>query len=288
MNWRAWITFAALGVLWGLPYFFIKLAVAEIAPAGVAWGRVTLAACILLPIAWHRGGLRSLREHRGAVATFAFTEFVGPFFLIALGETWVGSSLSGILIATLPLIVIGVAPMFGLREQLGWRRALGLIVGLLGVVLLLGIDTVHGALQWAGVACILLSTLGYAVGSMTVQKYLTGTDQLGALSASLAIAAIVLLPPAVATAPAHLPSLLALVAVIVLGVVCTAVAMLLYFYLIRQAGAARATVITYINPAVATLLGVGILHEPFGIGMALGMILILAGSWLANSSQQQH
>ncbi|TLY58050.1 MAG: EamA family transporter [Gammaproteobacteria bacterium] len=267
VTWRGWIAFVALCVIWGVPYFFVKLAVAEIPPVGVAWGRIALGAAILLPVAWKRGALRSARLHKRAICAFAFAELVVPFSLIALGERWISSSLTGILIATLPLIVVLLAPLFGLNEPLGVRRLVGLVVGFIGVVVLLGVDTVGGPLGWAGVACILVSTVGYAVGPLIVQRHLAGVDELGAVAASLVVAAVALLPGA--------------------AVVCTALAMLLYFFLIAHAGAARAAVITYINPAVAVVLGVGVLHESLGTGAALGLVLILLGSWLATGRAQR-
>ncbi|MBV8852256.1 MAG: DMT family transporter [Sinobacteraceae bacterium] len=286
MSWRIWLVFALLGVLWGLPYLLIKLALAEISPAGIAWGRIALAAAILLPLAWRRGALRLLRPHAGAICVFAFAELVGPFFLIALGETWIGSSLTGILVATLPMLIVVIAPLFGIPERLPPRRLLGLCAGLAGVIVLLGVGSLHGLLQWLGVACVLTGALGYALASIVVQKYLAGVDELGSLAASLGIATVALFPAAWLTAPAHLPSTLALVSVLVLGVVCTALALLMYFYLIHRAGAARAAVITYINPAVAATLGILVLDEPFGIGAAAGLALILLGSWMANSASQ--
>ena len=283
MTWRSWLAFGALGVVWGLPYFFIKLALADISPVGIAWGRIALGAAILLPIAWKRGALRSLAGHKGALVAYAFAELIGPFPLISVGESWISSSLAGILVATLPLILIVLSPAFGLREPLGMRRIVGLAIGFLGVVVLLGIGSVHGLKAWAGVGCLLLATLGYALASIIVQKHLSNIDEMGAVAVSLGIAAIVLFPVALWSAPDHMPGAVSLVSVGVLGVVCTALALQLYFYLIQRAGAARASVITYINPAVAALLGVGILHEPFGVAGAVGLSLILLGSWLSTS-----
>jgi drug/metabolite transporter (DMT)-like permease len=283
VTWRSWLAFAALGVIWGLPYFFIKLALTGISPAAVAWSRLALAALVLLPIAWKQGSLRSVMAHKKAILAFALAEMVGPFFLISLGESWISSSLAGILTATVPVTIILIAPLFGAHEPLGWRRVSGLVIGFLGVVVLLGIGSVHGLLAWAGVACVLLATLGYAVGAMIVQKHLNGVDGLGAVAVSLGVASIVLLPPAILTAPSHLPPLVALLSVGVLGIVCTALAMMLYFYLITRAGAARASIITYINPAVAALLGALVLHESFGPGSAAGLALILLGSWMSTT-----
>jgi len=285
VTWRSWLAFGALGVVWGLPYFFIKLALVDISPVGVAWGRIALGAAILLPIAWRRGGLQSLANHKGALVAYAFAELIGPFPLISLGESWISSSLAGILVATLPMILIVLSPAFGIREPLGLRRLVGLAIGFLGVVVLLGVGSVHGLKAWAGVGCLLLATLGYALASIVVQKHLTNIDEMAAVAVSLAIAAVVLFPAALLSAPAHLPGLVSLASVGVLGVICTALALLLYFYLIQRAGAARASVITYINPAVAAVLGVGILREPFGAAGAMGLGLILLGSWMSTSHE---
>lgn len=283
MTWRAWLVFAALSVIWGIPYLFIKLAVAEISPVGVAWGRIALGAAVLVPVAWKRGTLRAAAARWRGACAFALAELVIPFSLISLGERWISSSLTAVLIATLPFMVLLLAPLFGLAEPLSAKRLAGLACGFFGVVVLLGIDPVHGLLGWAGVACVGVATVGYAIGSLVVQRYLHGVDEFGAVALSLGIAAVILLPAAAVTLPRHAPSLLALSAVAVLGVVCTAIALWLYFYLVAQAGAARATVFTYVNPIVATLLGIALLGEPFSVSFIVGLGLILVGSWVATA-----
>ena len=281
MSVRAWVAFAALGVIWGVPYFFIKVAVQELSPFVIAWGRVTLATAILLPVAWHRGALRSAGAHMGAILVFAIVEFVVPFSAISVGERWIDSSTTGILIASVPLTVTLISRYFGVHEPLEIWRLVGLMVGLLGVVALLGLGTVSWPLGWAGVGCMLLATIGYAVGPLIIQKYLKGLDSLGPIALSLGASSVLLLIPAAVTLPATMPSALALTSIGVLGVLCTAVAMLFMFYLVSHAGPARATVITYINPIVATLLGVMLLHEHLGLGGLMALSLILLGSWLA-------
>jgi drug/metabolite transporter (DMT)-like permease len=128
---------------------------------------------------------------------------------------------------------------------------------------------------------MLIAVAGYAIGPLVVERYLADIDELGALAASLVVALVVLLPPAIAQAPEHAPSALALTFVAVLGLLCTALGLLLYFYLISAAGAARAALVAYINPAVAAILGVVVLDEPFGVNSAVGLLMILFGSWLA-------
>ena len=281
MSWRAWAAFWALGIIWGVPYFFIRIAVQEISPFVVAWSRLTIAALILLPIAWHRGALRPLRTHMVAICVFAAVEFIVPFSAISFGERWISSSITGILIAGAPLTVLLMARFLGMDERLGPRRVIGLALGLCGVVALVGFGTVSGPLGWVGVGCMVLATIGYAAGPLIIQRYLHGLDSIGPIAASLSVASLVLLLPAAATWPERWPSSAALTSIVVLGVLCSAMAMLLMFYLVRAAGASRALIITYVNPAVATLLGVGVLHEHLGSGGVTAFVVILIGSFLS-------
>ncbi len=281
MSWRGWGAFAALGIIWGVPYFFIKVSVQELSPVIVAFGRVTLGALVLLPIAWRRGALHSLGRHKAAVFAFSMAEFVIPFLAISFGERWISSSVSGILIAMVPLSIALIQRFFGVHERLGGWRILGLGLGFVGVAALLGFGTIAGPLGWAGVACMLVATVGYAIGPLIIQRHLRGLDSFGPLAASLAVASVVLLIPALLTLPERLPSAPVLASMAMLGLVCTALAMLLMFYLVHHAGASRSSVITYINPAVAALLGVFLLHERLGLGGILAFVLILLGSWLA-------
>jgi drug/metabolite transporter (DMT)-like permease len=270
-----------LGITWGLPYFFIKIAVREISPFDVAWGRITLAALILLPIAWRRGALRALAPHKAAVLAFSLVEFAIPFCLISMGERWIPSAVTAILIATVPLIIALIARFFGVHERLGAVRLIGLLVGLAGVVALVGLGTLSGPLVWAGVGCVVISTICYAIGALTIQRYLHAVDSIGPIAGSLAIASALLFVPAMLSLPHRMPSVLALSSVVILGLVCTALSMLMMFYLVKSAGASRAAIITYINPAVATLLGMALLDERLGAWGLTGFGLILLGSWLA-------
>lgn len=281
MSARAWLAFSALGVIWGLPYLFIKIAVQEISPFDVAWGRITLAALVLLPIAWRRGALRALARHKAAVVAFALVEFTIPFSAISMGERWIPSSVTAILIATVPLIIAIISRFFGVHERLGTARLFGLAVGFGGVIALVGFGALSGPLAWAGVGCVMIATVGYAIGPLIIQRHLHAVDSIGPVAGSLSIASLLLLGPALLSMPRRMPSAMALSSVAILGLVCTALAMLLMFYLVKSAGASRASIITYINPAVATLLGMGLLDERLGVWGLVGFGLVLLGSWLA-------
>jgi drug/metabolite transporter (DMT)-like permease len=281
VHWRAWLVFAALGLIWGLPYFFIKLAVAEVSPVALAFCRVALAAAVLLPLAWRRGALRGLANRKAAVVAFALVEFAVPFTVISLGERWISSSVTGILIAMVPLTVAIIQRFFGSSEALEPWRIAGLALGFAGVAALLGTGPIAYPLGWIGVGCMLLATLGYAIGPLIIQRHFSDLDSIGPLAASLAVATVILAVPAAYDWPEQMPSATALTSIVVLGLICTALAMLLMFYLVHHAGASRAAVITYINPVVATLLGVMVLHERLGVGGGIAFATILLGSWLA-------
>jgi len=286
MTRRAWIAFAIVGLIWGLPYLLIKVAVEEgVAPAFIAWTRVVVATAVMLPIAWWTGALRGLRSRLPALTAFAFVEIVVPFPLIAAGEQYVTSSLAAILIATVPLLVAMLALRFDATERVGGARLIGLLVGLGGVITLLGIDVAGRADEFLGAAMILIAALGYAVGPMIVKRYLADLSPIGPVTGALILSSLLLAPAAVLTAPTAAPSPTAILAIAILGVVCSAVAFVAFFTLIAEAGPSRASVITYVNPAVAVVLGVTLLGERIGVSTLIGLLLILAGSWLSTGGR---
>jgi drug/metabolite transporter (DMT)-like permease len=283
MTTRGWALFGAVSVVWGVPYLFIKLAVDDLSPGFVAWSRVALAALILLPIAWRSGALRGLPVRW--LGAFAFFEITMPFPLIAFGEQRVSSSLAAILIAAVPLVVAFLALRFDPSEQPTRTRFVGMLVGLAGVVALVGIDVGGHTDELVGALAVLAATFGYAVGPLIVKRHLSSGDPLGPVAGALGIASIYLLPLAIAGRPTETPSAEATWSVAVLGVICTAVAFLLFFRLIAEIGPGRATIITYVNPVVALALGVAVLGEHVTTGAAAGLLLILAGSWLSTDGR---
>jgi drug/metabolite transporter (DMT)-like permease len=284
MTARGWTLFAAISVIWGLPYLFIKIAVdAGLSPGFVAWSRVTLAALVLLPLAYRSGALRGLPL--GWLAIFAATEIAIPFPLIGFGEQRIASSLAAILIASLPLVVAVLALRFDHSERPNATRLAGMLIGLAGVAALVGIDMAGRGSEMLGAAAVLVATVGYAVGPLIVKHRLSGTDPIGPVTAALGMASIMLLPFGVADWPSSTPSFDALSSIVVLGLVCSALAFLVFFRLIPEVGASRAAVITYINPIVALALGVAILGEDVGPGAIAGFMLILAGSWLSTDGR---
>jgi drug/metabolite transporter (DMT)-like permease len=285
MSPRAWTAFWAMSLIWGLPYFLIKVAVDELSPAFVAWSRVVLAVAVVLPLAWRLGALHGLRRQGTPLTAFAAVEIAAPFFLISFGERYIASSLAGILIAAVPLTVALLAVRFAPAERPDLMRLIGLVVGFGGVLILLGLDVAGNSLELLGAACVLLATLGYALGPLIVNRRLSTLDPLGAVAVALVIATVMLAPPALVSAPMSMPSGEAIASILGLGLICTALGMILFFFLITEAGPSRATVITYINPAVAVILGVTFLGEPIGVVAVAGLLLILAGSWMSTGGR---
>jgi drug/metabolite transporter (DMT)-like permease len=271
--------FGAMCVIWGIPYLLIRIAVRDLSPATLVLARTGIAALLLLPIAAARQELRPVVRDWSAVLAFAGVEIALPWVLLGAAEQQISSSLTALLIAAVPLIGAVIARTTGERERLGLQSLLGLLVGLAGVAAIVGLN-----LEGAGALPIVevgLVAVCYAVGPVILQRWLAELPALGVIAASLAVTAVVYLPIAAFSFPQQMPSAKVIWSVVGLAVVCTAIAFLLFFALIAEIGSVRATVITYINPAVAAVLGVAILGEHFTTGMAVGFVLVLLGSVLA-------
>ena len=279
MTRRGWLLFAAMAVIWGIPYLLIKIAVGELTPVTLVFLRTAVGAALLLPIAAARGGLRPLLPYWRWVLAYTIVEVSLPWFLLADAERRLSSSLTGLLVAAVPLIGAVVTWLTRGDERLDIRRVGGLVVGLAGVGALVGLDVSFRDLGAVGE--VALVAVGYATGPIIVARRLPGVPSIGVVAASLVVTALAYAPLASRQLPPTVPSPRVLLAVAVLAVVCTALAFLLFFALIGEAGPVRATVITYFNPAVALLLGVTLLREPFTLGAVIGFSLILVGSLLA-------
>jgi len=277
---RALVLFAVMAVIWGIPYLLIRVAVAEVTPAVLVFARTAVGAAVLLPLAVLRVDLRLATRHFAWVVVFAAVEIAGPWVLLGWAEQHVTSSLAGLLVAGVPLVGTLIAVLTGRREShVGGTGLVGLLVGLAGVALIAGSDlTAENALA---IGAMSLVVLGYALGPWILAHRLAGVPSLAVMAPALALTALLYLPVAVLQWPAAVPSQQALASIAVLGLVCTALAFVLFAELIAAMGPVRATVITYINPAVAALLGVVILGEPFTGFMAAGFGLVIAGSVLA-------
>ena len=278
MSRRGWLLFAAMSVIWGIPYLLIKVADEGVAVPVLVFARTAIGAGVLLPVAVHRRQLRVLLPHWRWLVVFAVVEIAGPWLLLSDAERHLTSSMSGLLIATVPIIGAVLARLTGDSERLTVVRWAGLLTGLAGVALLVG--QAAGGSAWP-VCEVFLTALGYAIGPLIANRKLSELPRIGMTASCLGFTALLYLPAAVLTWPDTVPTGRVLLSLAVLAVVCTALAFILFFMLIAEVGPARATVITYVNPAVAVALGVGILGEPFTGLIAVAFVLILSGSVLA-------
>ena len=266
-------------VIWGIPYLMIRVAVRELTPATLVFGRAALATLILLPVAAWRRELAPLRPYWRALLAFAAVEIAVPWLLLAKAEQHLTSSLTGLLIAATPLVGAAITAVTGDDDRLGARRLGGLLLGLVGVAAIVGLDA-NGTSAVALVEMACVATC-YAAGPIILTRSLRELPNLGVIAASVTLCAIGYAPLAAVALPSSIPAGRVLLSVAGLAVVCTAVAFLVFFELIAEVGPVRATVITYVNPAVAALVGVTILSESFTAGMGVGFALVLAGSVLA-------
>lgn len=282
MSKTGWTRFAILGFIWGIPYLFLKVAVEEISPAVVVLGRVGIGALILLPIALHRRVLFIPRKYWPFVLLYAVTELIGPWYFITAAEQKITSGLAGLLIATTPIWAALLASIFGDKSVWHTSRLFGLIVGFIGVIAVVGIESLSGRQDIVAIGMVILAAMGYAYAINMITRRIPDVSGLGLNTWAMIITAIAFLPFAIATWPATTPSLEAMGSVVVLGVVCTAIAFVVFFKLVAEVGPPRASLITYLNTAVAVLLGVVILDEPFTLGIAIGLPLVLIGSYFAS------
>jgi drug/metabolite transporter (DMT)-like permease len=274
---KGWLLFITLCVAWGVPYLLIRVAVRELPPPALVLLRTAPAALLLLPFALRRGEIRRMLRVWPWVLAYTVVELCIPWLLLAHAEERISSSLAGLLIAMVPLIGAVLYRLFGVADHFDARRLAGLFIGFAGVAALVGLDIagsdVLGIIETLGVAFC------YALGPVIISRRLSHLPAIGVITASLVVTAVVYSPAGIATMPSSI-SAQTVGSVAVLSIVCTVLAFLVFFALIREVGPARTTVITYVNPLVAVLLGVALLSEPFTLGIAVGMPLILLGSVL--------
>lgn len=286
MSRRGWVLLFAVGIIWGIPYLLIKVAVGEVTPVMVVFVRTGLGALLLLPFALRAGGLRVLRGHWRPLLAFAVLELIGPWILLPSAETTLASSTTGLLIATVPIAAVILGRLFGDRQPVAAVRWVGLIIGLVGVGLLLGPGAAASGSAWA-VTQVLLAAVGYAIAPMIADRYLGTVPAIPLTATCLGVTALFYLPFVLATGPHTMPSRDGVLALITLGAVCTALAFVLFFRLIVEVGAARSTLVAYLNPVVAVALGAIVLDEAITVAVLVATALILLGSAAASRRSRE-
>lgn len=282
MNRRAWLLMSLLAALWGASYLFIKVALEDgLDPIFIVFARLALGALVLVPLALTARALTQLRGLARPILFLAVVQVTLPFLFITLGEQHISSALTGILVSAAPIFTALIAARVDDDERPHGVATAGVVMGIVGVVLLFGVDLSGDAQALAGGLMVLLATVGYAVGSLYLKHRLRGAAPVGIAASTILASALVTLPFALVTLPAQAPELQTIGSLVALGAGGTGIAFAIYFTLIAEIGPGRASLVAYIAPGFAVFYGVTLLDEPLTIGAILGLILILAGSWIA-------
>jgi drug/metabolite transporter (DMT)-like permease len=285
MSRRAWFLFILVGFLWGIPYLFIKIAVDPdngFSPAAVVCLRTAIGAAILIPLAMRQGQLGAAIRGIKYVAPYALLEMIGPWILIGTAEQKISSGLAGLLIASVPIWATIFASMRGDKTVWHHKRLMGIVVGFIGLIAVVGFESIAGSSDALSIAMVLVAAIGYSYAVMMVQGALPHVSGIAINAVAMAITAIFYLPLTIIQWPTHEISSEAINAIIGLGVLSTGAAFVAFFALAAMIGVARGSLVTYLNTAFAVVLGVIILDEPFTTGMALGLPLVLIGSYFAS------
>ena len=279
MSRRGWLLFISLGIIWGIPYLLIKVGVESLSVSMVIFSRMALAALILLPIAIGTGQLKRLRGHWRWVIIFALVELTFTLLALTWAEQHISSSLAGLFVAAVPITTALIAWRIGLDDRLTGTRLVGMGVGIVGVGALVGFDVSSDSVL--AILALVVTVVGYSLGPIIIDRKLQGVPGVAVMAIAISLNALIYAPFAFITRPTAPVPASAWIAVGLLGVVCTAAAFVIFFALVGEVGPSRTTLITYVNPAVAVVLGIVILSEPFTLGIAIGFPLVLIGSYLA-------
>lgn len=282
MTRKSWIQFAFVGLLWGIPYLLMKVAVDDIPPPLIVAGRTFIGAMILIPISVRQGSFMDAVRGIKYVLPYAFLEMVGPWILITNAEKEISSGLAGLLIATVPIFATIFTSLRGDHTVWQPKRIFGLVVGFIGIVALVGIESITGSSNPKAIAMCILAALMYAYAVLMVTSNLPDVEGVAINGLAMAITSVFYMPIAIAMWPSNAVSVNAVTALVALGVFSTAIAFMLFFTVIKEIGAARGSLTTYVNTAVAVVLGIFVLGEPITLGIIVGLPLVLLGSYLAS------
>ena len=285
MSRKSALIFALVGLLWGIPYLFIKVAVDEetgYAPAIVVFGRVLIGAAILNPLAIKDRSIFAAFRGIKYVAFYAVLEMIIPWILIGTAEQKISSGLAGLLIASVPIWSNIITYFQGDKDALKANRIIGIGIGFIGVVLIVGIETLTGSSDPLSILMVILAAIGYAYAIIMIRSKLPDVSGIAINGVAMALTAVFYLPFTIALWPEHTVSPEATYSVIALGIFSTGLAFAIFFKLVADIGPTRASLVTYWNTAVAVILGVLILGEELTVGIRIGLPLVVLGSWLVN------
>ena len=285
MSRKGLLLFLIAGTAWGLPYLFIRLAVPYFSTPSVIFSRVVIGALVLIPIAVYRKSLMPALKAWPWVLAYAALEMIGPWFLITESERVINSGLAGLLVATVPFFGLIIGYFYLGDKSLAHKNTLaGLVIGFTGVILLVGIDAFNGSISLPHVGMVVLAALGYSIAPVVANVKMPNVSGVAINGLAMAMVAVYYGVPALIALPGELaanPPIEAWASLLGLGVICSSVAFVAFFRLNKEIGVARASLVTYMNMAVAVFLGIVLLGEPITTGILIGMPLVVVGSVLA-------
>jgi len=285
MSRKSLFYFLLVGFLWGIPYLLMKVAVEEIPPSAIVAGRTLIGAAILIPVALYRKTFKGAVLGFKYVAFYALLEMIGPWILISTAQKKIDSGLAGLLISTVPIFAAIITSLRGDHTVWQFKRLFGIVVGFIGLIAVVGIESFSGNSHPASIAMMILAAMGYSYAIIMVTTNLPLVDGIAINGLAMAITSIFWAPLAIAQWPAQV-SLKPALSLIALGVLCTALAFLVFFKLLVEIGPARGSLVTYLNTSVAVVLGVIVLKEPITVGLIVGLPLVLIGSYLASKKSE--
>jgi drug/metabolite transporter (DMT)-like permease len=285
MSRKSLFHFVLVGILWGIPYLLMKVAVEDFPPAAVVAGRTLIGAAILIPIAIYRKKFKGAVLGFKFVAFYALLEMIGPWILISTAQQKINSGLAGLLVSTVPIFATIIISLKGDHSVWEFKRIIGIVVGFLGLILVVGIESLTGSADLLSIVMVLIASVSYAYAVIMILANLPLVDGIAINGFAMALTTLFWGPIAIAQWPSSI-SLNSALSLIALGIFSTAIAFILYFKLMDEIGAARGSLVTYVNTAVAVVLGVIILKEPLTAGIVVGLPLVLIGSYLASRKSQ--
>ena len=277
---RDWTLMWLLALVWGASYLFIKVALEDMHPVFIVWGRLALAALVLVPLAARVGAFAGLARYKRQVVFVCLMQIVAPFLLITYGEEHVASGLTGVLIASAPVFTALLVMRSPDERVVGWALG-GVIVGMLGVGLLFGVDLTGTREELIGGTMILLASLGYSIAALYLKRNFSGTQPIGVAATTMTASALMLTIPAALQIPSSMPGTAETASLLALGILGTGLAFGIFYPLIDRVGANKSAVVAYMAPGFSVAYGALLLDEPITLGVIGGLVLILAGSWLA-------
>lgn len=282
MSRRGWALFALIGTLWGVPYMFMKVAVEELSTPVIVFSRLAIGALLLIPLAIYQGSLTKALPYWRYILFYAILEMVGPWFLITNAQHDLPSGVVALLVATVPIWATLFAHHTGDSTAAHRTRIFGITIGLLGIALLVGIESVRDISNIRALVQVLFASVLYAWAVNMVSRKVPGVSGIAINGLAMTFATLIYLPFALTHLPEQAPSAQALFSTIGLGVLCTAMAFWIFFLVLDEIGPARASLVVYPNTAVAVVLGIIVLREPLTLAIAIGLPMVLIGSYFAS------